>query len=341
MAAVEKRGVAALAVQFLFQQSRQLRRDRSAHPENQRPLALVRGTGLPVQFKVLPASAGLDERLMDHAGGDGGVGQPVDEDEAPCGAIGPVRIEGDGPAGDEAADADFVQIQGRAVFLLQGVDVDLEPHIAHLGRNGGRAALEQITAPRLQGFLMQPDQLAFKAVGVVRAILGIGQNVAPADVDFVGQGQGDGLPGRGFGQVAIRRDDPRDPAFAPRRGDRQFVAGAHRSGDDGSAETPKIEMRPVDPLHRQAKGPATIGFGDGHRFEILHQVRPLVPGGVAARRENIVPFKGRDRDRLDPVEAESGGEVFVIAQNLGEPVFAVADQIHLVDRQHDVADADQ
>ena len=73
----------------------------------------------------------------------------------------------------------------------------------------------------------------------------------------------------------------------------------------------------------------------------LQQGRPLVPGGVAAAFQDVVAVQGGDRDGGDLIEAEAGGEGLVVVANGREALGAVVDQVHLVDRQHHMADADQ
>ena len=55
----------------------------------------------------------------------------------------------------------------------------------------------------------------------------------------------------------------------------------------------------------------------------------------------LSPVEGRDRNGGDLGETEPGGEGLVVPADFLEALGAVVDQVHLVDRQHHVADADQ
>jgi hypothetical protein len=82
---------------------------------------------LPVH--VLAAS----ERELQHAGGHGGVGQPVNQDEAAHVAVGLVGVERDGAVGGDRAHANLVEPECFGGQVLERVDVDR----VFRGRQGG------------------------------------------------------------------------------------------------------------------------------------------------------------------------------------------------------------
>ena len=63
-------------------------------------------------------------------------------------------------------------------------------------------------------------------------VAGGAEDVAPRDVDLVGQGQGDRLAGHGAIEVAVLGDDAGDGALAAGRGHLDPIAGHHRPGGD-------------------------------------------------------------------------------------------------------------
>ena len=140
------------------------------------------------------------------------------------------------------------------------------------------------------------------------------------------------------------RDDARDPALAP--------GGQHADARRPGATMPltivpakprKSRFGPVDPLHRQAERPLLHVVLDLDRLEVAHQRRARRTR--ACRRSASVmlsPLQARDRDRDDVGRGRSA------ARTRGSPstiaskrLLRVADEVHLVDREHDVADAEQ
>ena len=74
---------------------------------------------------------------------------------------------------------------------------------------------------------------------------------------------------------------------------------------------------------------------------MLEQARAFVPGRARAGRDHVVAEPGGDRDRDQAAEAEAGDRVLVVLADRIEPRGAEIHEIDLVDREHDVADAEQ
>ena len=72
-----------------------------------------------------------------------------------------------------------------------------------------------------------------------------------------------------------------------------------------------------------------------------HQGRPLIPGGVVGPGGDIVALEAGDGDGREGADADALRERGIIGDDLVEHRLVIADQVHLVDGQHDVADADQ
>jgi len=94
-------------------------------------------------------------------------------------------------------------------------------------------------------------------------------------------------------------------------------------------------------LHRHAEGLVQVVAGDLDLFQVAKQGGAVVPGGPTTRFNDIVAAQGREWDARDLLEAESGGELFVFFADCVEAAGGKIDQVHLVDRQHHLADADQ
>ena len=74
---------------------------------------------------------------------------------------------------------------------------------------------------------------------------------------------------------------------------------------------------------------------------MLEQRRPAVPGHVAAARHDVVAEPGRDRDRHDGAERKPRREIAEVGGNPVEHVLRMTDEVHLVDGERDMADAEQ
>ncbi|MNO80859.1 hypothetical protein D3C76_720790 [compost metagenome] len=167
--------------------------------------------------------------------------------------------------------------------MFHGVDVDLV--LGH--RQGDRqrlaADLHQVGAAGEHGLLVHPDQADLELVGDAGRIFCGGQDIATAAIDFVGQGEGNGLAGHGLLQVAIEGHDARNPALLPGRQHTHTVAGTNHAAGDGAGETTEIQVGAVDPLHRHAERQfLLVRLVDLDGFQVAHQRGAAVPRHVFA-----------------------------------------------------------
>ena len=120
-----------------------------------------------------------------------------------------------------------------------------------------------------------------------------------------------------------------------------LVARTGAAADDGAGKPTEIGVRPVDPLDRHAEWTrgAVVSGVDG--FQMFEQMTAGIPRRSTAARADVVAVAGGDRDGLDVLEAEWGGEV---QEAVGDPLENGAvefDQIDLVHRQDGMANAQQ
>ena len=150
------------------------------------------------------------------------------------------------------------------------------------------------------------------------------------------------MPGHRLLEIALLDDDARDRAFPPGRLHTDALTGLDDPAGDRAGEAAKVEVRTVHPLHRQAERlllqPVLVDL-DG--FEITHQRRAVVPRHVVARRGDVVAPERRHRDESDVLEADLRRERSIVLDDPEEDLFRVLDEVHLVDRDDDVADAEQ
>jgi hypothetical protein len=147
-----------------------------------------------VDFQRLPVDVlRAAQREVQHAGADGLVAQPVDDDEAAHVAVLRVGVERDRAIEREHAHAGLVELQRLGGEVLERVDVDQVLRRGDRGAERARAELDQVRAARQQRLLAHPDHVRLELVGEAGRIVGGADHVAAADVDLVGEGQRDGL----------------------------------------------------------------------------------------------------------------------------------------------------
>jgi hypothetical protein len=92
-------------------------------------------------------------------------------------------------------------------------------------------------------------------------------------------------------------------------------------------------------LHGKAERPlGRLGF-HRHGLQMLEQRRPFIPGGFGRPLRDIVTIARRDRDRCQRLESEIAGKGQIVGHDGIEDRPVMADEVDLVDGEHDVADA--
>ena len=102
-----------------------------------------------------------------------------------------------------------------------------------------------------------------------------------------------------------------------------------------------VGLRPDHVLNREPDVDEVAVAGDVDIFQMGQQRRTVVPGGVVRLGHHVVAVQRRQRDRGHVVDVQPGGELVEVVADLLEVLAVPVDQVHLVDRQHDVRDAQQ
>ena len=239
---------------------------------------LERGVGLARHRQALAMNVGgAAQAVRDHARRDGLVGRAVDQDEGAGFAILGIGVVGDRHGRGDIGEADLVERQRLGGELVEIVDVDAVLELGHRRRRRARADLHEIGAAGQQRLGAHPDEMRGELIGDFRAARR-------------------GAPARRRARCRSRRrasaSPPRPPPLRPPRGrrlriarhralparggDDDRVAAADDAAGDRPGEAAKIEMRPVDPLHRQAERRAAGGplrlrrARDGRRAAARH-----------------------------------------------------------------------
>ena len=128
-------------------------------------------------------------------------------------------------------------------------------HGANATERAPRSVLYQVAAARAQGLHIEPYQRGLECARFARRNLRIDDQIAPRDVDVVGERHGHGVAGRGdLARRALHgeRAHPRAPAAGKHL---HFVAERDYAGLDASEVAARRRgLRARDELHRKAQG---------------------------------------------------------------------------------------
>ena len=302
--------MSAFRVQFLLDEIRDVRLAgprKARQPNHARLLPLEIGVGTLVDLDRLPFDdLRSPQSLAQHAGGDGVVGDAVDQDEAAGVAILGVGIKGDRPVEFQFADADFVEVQLLGLHMFQSVDVDLVFQGQHGRGNGLRADLHQIASAAQHRLLAHPNDGRLELIADLGRCVGGADQVAARDVDFVGQRQRHRLIRHRDSEIAVLGDDARHRGFLARRHHADSLTLPNETADQRAGEAAEIEVRPIHPLHRHPKRlllqPLLV---DLHRLQQFHQRRAGIPRRVDALLDDVVALHAGDRNDMNVVQSDA------------------------------------
>src|SRR5690606_23584605 len=105
---------------------------------------------------------------------------------------------------------------------------------------------------------------------------------------------------------------------------------------DIPGEPAKVGVGTIDPLYGHPKRLFDFDFIDVHRFKVSKEGFPFVPRHRRTDLDDVIPLECRDRNARDVLGAEATRQLAVVLLDLLEYLLAVVDEIHLVDRQHEV-----
>ena len=188
---------------------------------------------------------------------------------------------------------------------------------------------------------MHPDDVALELVGHLGGCVAGADDVAATGVDLVGEGDRHRLPGDRLVEVTVERDDARHVARGAGGQHPDRVARPDGAADDPAREAAEVEVGAVHPLHGQTERQRGGVVVDLDGLEEPHQGRPVVPVHVRARLDDVVALQRRHRDERQVVDVELLRERPVVGLDRRERRLRVVDEVHLVDRDDDVLDAEQ
>ena len=102
-----------------------------------------------------------------------------------------------------------------------------------------------------------------------------------------------------------------------------------------------VAIRPNHRLHREARVHVVEIAADVDRLQRVEERAAAVPRHVRRSIDHVVAVQRGDRNEADVRDLEARGEVLVLADDLVEAVLGPIDEVHLVDRDHQMLDAQE
>ena len=203
------------------------------------------------------------------------------------------------------------------------------------------AYLHEVRSARKQAFVRHPEHTRFELVAGRGPIAHSSKHIAARDIDFVGERQRHRIAGNRTIDLAARSSDRRHLGQSARWQHDDFVAASDRAAHDRSGKAAKIGVGPIDPLHRHSKRFVFAVIIDIDRFKMAEQRSTEIPRRILTASRDIVAVPRRHRDRSNVFEIKTRGEFFELGRNVLEHRAVEIDQVDLVDRQHNMPNAQE
>ena len=173
-------------------------------------------------------------------------------------------------------------------------------------------------------------------------------HVAAADINVVLEAHGDGHRRKRLLHRAVAGVDRLDGRRHAAGQNNDIVARLEHTAGNLAGVTAVVvqlmaclRLRPDDVLHREARVDEIAVARDVHLFEVMEQRGAVVPRRAGAARHDVVTEQRRDRDERQVADVKLGRELTEFVANPLENGLVVVDEVHLVDAQHEVRNAEQ
>ncbi len=127
-----------------------------------------------------------------------------------------------------------------------------------------------------------------------------------------------------------------------------FLADADDAAGDLAAEAAEVvqlgvggAVGAVDPLDGEAEAVEVPVAADVDAFEVAQERGAGIPGGVLGGFDDVVAVERAERDELDVLHVEAWQELLELVADFDEALLAPVHQVHLVDGDDEVGDAEQ
>ena len=280
-------------------------------------------------------------KSQDHPRGDGGIGQAIDDDKRTGRAVIIVGVEYDRPRERNADSPDFIETQPVSVATVQRVDVHAIPN--GRDRAGGelREVLENVAAADSHRLLGHPDDHRVKLRVHVWPVFHVHEHVAATDVDLVFQNNRTRQRREQLGALAVGIEDRLDAISLPARQSQYFVAGTNHARRQGPHIPTECAVGAADVLHGESQVNQVAVGTDLDGFQKVHQRPALIPFHIVGAFDDIVALERTDGNVGHVGDFQLGQKRGELLADFAEDRLVIIDDVHLVDRDDEVADAQQ
>jgi len=248
----------------------------------------------------------------------------------------PDRYDGGVAVLDEVRVLLFDLPGGRVDFLVQRLD--------RTGDLCGVSVEDRRVAGRDDARVLHDDDLGLERLGDRRRVVGGATDVTAADVVLADAAdvEPDVVTGARARDFLVVHLDGLDLAAHVAGLEDHVVAGVHRPGLDAADGHGPDAGDGVDVLDRQAQRGVRRRLRLGQRVERLEQSLTVVPARIVGGFGDVVALERGERDELRVVRVELDlleqlGDLF---DDFLEATFLVVDEVHLVDTDDHLADAE-
>ena len=197
----------------------------------------------------------------------------------------------------------------------------------------------------LQRLVGHPADHRVDVLAGLRGVLDPGDQVAAADVDVVGEPDGDRHRRERLGDLLVEQVDGLDGRGHAAGQHDDLVTGLQDAAGDltgvPAVVVVVVGLRAYDVLHREAGVDQVAVGGDVDVLEVVHQRRAVVPRRVLRAGHDVVALEGRDRDHHEVGDRQLGRELPELVVDPLVGLLRPLDEVHLVDRQDEVGDPQQ
>ena len=142
-------------------------------------------------------------------------------------------------------------------------------------------------------------------------------------------------------QRLIKQHNVFNDGFLPTRQYLHRIARGNAARCDGTGETAKIRVGPINPVYGQPKVSIQVVRSNFNAFQIAQQRRAAVPRRAPRALDNVVTLQRRQRYGRDAFEAQRRCKGQIVGFDLREHARIVIHQIHFIDRQHHMGNTQQ
>ena len=190
-------------------------------------------------------------------------------------------------------------------------------------------------------FFIHPYHHRFEVAVNDRQVVRMHQHFTTGYVDFVFQCQCNRLRRESVIQFAVVCHDTLHLGSLSGRQCHHCISLADNTRCHFTAETTEVKVRAQHILHRETEIREVMIIIDMNRFEEVQQRDSFIPWCAFGLIHNVVTVQSRKRNTVHIRNTQRFYEFLVFRYNLVEPFLGEVHQVHLIDRQHHVLDAQQ